>query len=118
MDDDIIDLVSSSDELPDLVDPDPDADVLPTLRVLQKWDQIGHPIRALMESIEMDPLQHVLDPHSCVPNCPFGSGTLECQRYVLLKRLYQIQLQLDKRRMHRRTPSLENKLEAYLNSVC
>ena len=110
---DLSHLPSSDEEMPALIDPD---EKIP--HVLERWDRAGHPIRALLESIEIDEHNGVLDPHWCVPNCPYGSDSLECQRYTLLKRLYQIQAVLDKYpKRHRRTPSLDNKLDAYVHSV-
>ena len=92
----IIDLTQLSSESDDEMS-GPEPEQAPKLRVLQRWDRIGHPIRALLESIEIDEYNvDVLDPYWCVQNCPYGSDSLEAQRYTLLKRLYQIQVQLDK----------------------
>ena len=73
-----------------------------------------------LENIVNEPDQKVLDPSWCVDNCPYGSGSLETQRYTLLKRLYQIQLQIDQQKHKRKneiSPSLEAKLDQFLNSV-
>ena len=80
---------SDSDSLPDLVKEDTDA------CVLDEWNQPEHPMRKMLTVIADGPREHILDPSWCVDDCHYGSGTLECQRFTLLRRLYQVQLQLD-----------------------
>ena len=72
-----------------------DEDIDDGLRVLQQWGRVGHPIRKLMTAITREADIDVLDPSWCVKTCPYGFDTLTTQRYTLLKRLYQVQFQLD-----------------------
>jgi hypothetical protein len=87
----VVDIIDDddSDSLPGLVEADTGA------CVLSEWSQVGHPIRKLLTTIADGDSEHILDPSWCVEDCYYGSGTLACQRFTLLRRLYQIQLQLD-----------------------
>ena len=81
-------LDDDSDSLPGLVPADTGA------MVLNEWSRPGHPICKLLTRIAETPYEHVLDVSWCVEDCEYASGTLQCQRYTLLRRLYQIQCQL------------------------
>ena len=91
--DPVLDDADSSEDLPGLVIPE-DAD---TRRTLQKWDEPDHPIRKLLYTIQNEPDVEVMDPGWCQINCAYSTGSLQTQRYVLLKRLYVIQTVLDRK---------------------
>ena len=69
------------------------------LRCLQRWSTHDLQMEILMRRIESEPAGFVLDPSWCESqDCPYSRGSLECQRYVLLKRLYQVQCAITNRR--------------------
>ena len=90
--------------MPPLVDPD--------LNPLKKWDNGDGVLIHLMQKIENEPDAFVLDPSWCESDdCEYSRGPLRTQRYVLLKRLYQIQCSL------RGLVPKKYKIKTYVNEI-
>ena len=53
----------------------------------------------MQQRIENDDENECLDPSFCVKKCPYSTGSLEEQRFVLMKRLHQLNLAIERRDM-------------------